>query len=55
MGHCGQKNDVYCTAKGCGQSMHVRDNPLFGMVCKLEEADHVLREVTMSKGNQSST
>ena len=39
--------------------MHVRENPLFSMVCnlkrKLEVAERVLGEVKVAKGSYSST
>ena len=58
MGHCKQVNQLpnkYCSAINCGQSMHVRENPLFNMVRglqrKLEAVEHVLGEVLVAKGS----
>ena len=58
MSNCGHANclpDVYCKAENCGQSMHVRENPLFSLVRnlkrKLEVADRVLGEVKVAKGS----
>jgi hypothetical protein len=45
----------YCRADNCGQSICVRESPLFSMVCKLksklEVADRVLGEVKVAKGS----
>ena len=58
MGHCGQVNQLpneYFSAVNCGQSMHVRENPLFtvvrGLKRKLEDAEHVLGEVLLAMGS----
>ena len=54
-GQVNQLPDEYCSADNCGQSMHVRENPLFSMVRnlkrKLEVADRVLGEVKVAKGS----
>ena len=46
---------VVCKGKDCGQSMHIRKNPLFDVVRsfkrKLGEADHIIREVKVAKGS----
>ena len=62
MSHCGQVNQLpnkYCSAVNCGQSMHVRKNPLWnvvrGLKHKLEDTELVLGEVFVAKGSQSST
>ena len=58
MGHCRQVNQLpneYCSAVNCGQSMHVRENPLFNVVRslkrKLEDGEHVLGEVLVANGS----
>ena len=58
MSNCGHRNrlpNIYSRAENCGQSMHVRENPLFSMVRnlkrKLEVADRVLGEVKVAKGS----
>ena len=58
MSHCGKVNqlpDLNCRTDNCGQSMHVRENPLFSVVCKLkcklEVVDRFLGEVKVAKGS----
>ena len=57
MSNCGLSKrlpDVVFRGEHCGQSMHVRKNPLFDVVRslkhKLGEVDYVLREVKVAKG-----
>ena len=58
MSNCDLSNQLpamVCKGEHCGQSMHVKKNPLFNVVRslkrKLGEADHALRKVKVAKGN----